>query len=82
MSMGYPLRMMEEIADLSIAEADQLARDKIEYHRSAMGEWRRARAERVARERQNRPVADIASDMGVHQQVIYDLLREAKKGAQ
>jgi len=68
----------EDLADLPIAQADQVARERIEQHRDEMGRWRRARAERVAQERQTRPVVDIAAEMGVHPQVVYELLREAR----
>jgi hypothetical protein len=79
---GYPLEVIEELTQLPIAEADRLARQKIEHHRDEMGEWRRARAVRVAKERDSgRSVADIAGDMGVTQQVVYDLIREARKAS-
>lgn len=74
--------MTDDLSQLPIADADRIAREKIEHHRAEMGRWRQARADRVATERKGRRVADIAADMGVHQQVVYDLLREAKKDAQ
>jgi hypothetical protein len=70
--------MSDSLADLPIAEADRLARQQVEHHREEMGRWRRARAVRVAQERETRSVTDIAADMGVHPQVVYDLLREVR----
>lgn len=78
---GVPFTVMttDDLDALPIAEADRVARDHIERHREQMGEWRRARAARIAGERANgRSAAEIAADIGVHVQVVYDLLREAR----
>jgi hypothetical protein len=73
----------EQLEGLPIAEADRLAREQIDRHRQEMGRWRLARAERVAKERgAGRSVADIAADLSVHPQVVYDLLREARKATE
>jgi predicted transcriptional regulator len=70
----------DELIQLPIAEADRLAREQVEHHRAEMSRWRQSRAKRVAQERDaGRSVADIATEMGVTQQVVYDLLREARK---
>ncbi|MEU4558427.1 hypothetical protein AB0F72_08555 [Actinoplanes sp. NPDC023936] len=72
--------MTDALAGLPLADADRLAREQVEHHREQMSTWRRARAQRIAQERATgRPVTDIAADMGVHVQVVYELLREAKK---
>ncbi|BAL87208.1 hypothetical protein AMIS_19880 [Actinoplanes missouriensis 431] len=74
--------MTAALPNLPIAEADQLARQQVEHHRQQMSTWRQARARRIAQERATgRTVADIAADIGVHQQVVYELLREAKKAS-
>jgi hypothetical protein len=41
----------DDLAALPIAEADRVARERIEHHREQMGAWRRARADRIATER-------------------------------
>lgn len=65
---------------MPLADADRLARRQIEHHRDEMAQWRRARARRVAAERATgRSVADIAGELGVHVQVVYELLREARE---
>jgi hypothetical protein len=72
----------DDLSAMPLAEADRLARQQIEYHRDEMGQWRRARAARVAAERATgRSVTAIASEMGVHVQVVYDLLRQAREEA-
>lgn len=74
--------MTEDLGQLPLPEADRLARERIEHHRDQMGQWRRARAARVATERAaGRSVAEIAADMGVHEQVVYELLRAARRDA-
>lgn len=65
---------------MPLPEADRLARERIEHHREQMGQWRRARAARIAAERASGlSVAEIAEAIGVHEQVVYDLLRVARK---
>lgn len=71
--------MIEDLAALPIAEADRLAREKIDHHRNEMGRWRQARAARVVQEREaGRRVPEIAADLGVTTQVVYTLLREVQ----
>ncbi|NMO57502.1 hypothetical protein HH310_40825 [Actinoplanes sp. TBRC 11911] len=70
--------MTYEVADLPIAEADRLARQQVERHRQEMSRWRQIRAARVAQERRTRSVGEIAEAIGVTQQVVYELLREAR----
>lgn len=70
--------MTDDLEKLPIAEADKLARENIEQHRDEMGNWRVARARRVLQERRRSSVAEIAAAVGVHSQVVYDLLREAR----
>jgi len=70
--------MIDDLAELPIAEADKLARENIERCRDEMGVWRVRRAGRVLQERRTSSVAEIAADMGVHPQVVYELLREAR----
>ena len=78
--MGYGIGMTEDLSELPIREADRVARQQIERCRDEMGQWRRARAVRVAQERDaGRDIADIAADMGVTEQVVYGLIREARK---
>jgi predicted transcriptional regulator len=71
--------MTENLGELPLAEADRLARERIEHHRREMSVWRRARAERLAAERAaGRSVVDIAEELGVHVQTVYEVLRAAK----
>jgi hypothetical protein len=64
---------------LPLPKADRLAREQIEHHRGEMGRWRQMRAERLAAERAaGMSVAEIARAIGVHEQVVYELLRSAK----
>jgi hypothetical protein len=64
---------------LPLPKADQLAREQIEHHRAEMSRWRQLRAERLATERSaGMSVAEIAQAIGVHEQVVYELLRTAK----
>lgn len=70
--------MDDDLTNLPIAEADKLARERIEQHRDEMGAWRLRRATRVLQERKTSSVAEIAADMSVHPQVVYELLREAR----
>lgn len=75
--------MTEDLSKLPISEADRVARQGIERCRDEMGQWRRARAVRVAQERDaGRDIDGIAADMGVTAQVVYGLIREARKGAE
>lgn len=71
--------MTDDLSKLSLADADRRAREQIEHHRDEMGQWRRARAVRLAAERDaGVSAADIAAEIGVTVQVVYELLREAK----
>lgn len=74
--------MTDDLSRLPLAEADSRARERIEHHRDEMGQWRRARAARLAAERDGgKSVAEIAAEIGVTVQVVYDLIREARKTA-
>ncbi|HKT03358.1 MAG TPA: hypothetical protein VJT31_27830 [Rugosimonospora sp.] len=74
--------MTDDLSKMPLGDADRLAREQIEHHRDEMGQWRRARAARVATERAaGRSVPAIASELGVHVQVVYDLLRQARDDA-
>lgn len=74
--------MSEDLSALPLPEADRVVRERIEHHREQMGYWRRVRAERIAAERAGGlSVAQIADALGVHQQVVYELLRAAGKVA-
>jgi hypothetical protein len=81
LSSGYPIAVTEvDLNKLPLPEADRLAREQIEHHRDQMGWWRRARANRVAAEREaGRSVPDIAAELKVHEQTVYSLLREARE---
>jgi hypothetical protein len=73
----------DDLSKLSLADADRRAREQIEFHRDEMGQWRRARAVRLAFERDaGRSVVEIAAEIGVTVQVVYDLLREARKATE
>jgi DNA-binding CsgD family transcriptional regulator len=72
--------MTDDLDAMPLPEADRVARQQIEHHRAQMGRWRLRRAERVAAERAGgRSVAEVAEELGVHEQVVYDLLRTARK---
>lgn len=82
-SMGYGIGMTEDLSEMPIAEADRFAQQQIERCRDEMGQWRRARAVRVAQERDaGAGIAEIAAAMGVTEQVVYGLIREARKAAE
>ncbi|MFY1669481.1 helix-turn-helix domain-containing protein [Plantactinospora sp. WMMB334] len=70
--------MTEKLATLPIADADRHAREQIEYHREQMAVWRRARAHRMAAERETRSVEDIAAELGISTATVYEVLRAAK----
>lgn len=68
-----------DLAAMPIADADALARERIEFHREQMSVWRRARARRMATERRTRSVEDIAAEVGIVPARVYEILRDAGK---
>jgi hypothetical protein len=64
---------------MSLPDADRHARTQIEYHRDKMGEWKRARAERIVAEyERGKPVEDIAAELHVSAATVYEVMRAAR----
>lgn len=64
---------------LPLAEADQLLRDRIEYHRAQMAAYRLRRGRRLQRELDaGLKPAQIAVAIDTSAQVVYDLTRKAR----
>lgn len=69
----------DDLSALPLADADRLARARIEHHRAEMGRWRRLRAARVlAAVDSGTSAAEVATELGVHVDRVYRLLREAR----
>jgi len=82
MSRGYPKNMPEnplpDLTELPFADADRLARERIEYHREQMAQARRIRALRMLAERHSKSVDEIAAELGVSAATVYEVLRAAR----
>lgn len=72
--------MSDELSDMTLAAADQLARERIEAARADMSRWRLLRARRLAEARASgMRVEEIAEEIGVSVPTVYEVLRAAKK---
>ena len=57
---------------MPLPDADKHARAQIEYHRAQMGEWKRARAQRIVAEYDaGRSVEDLAKELSVSAATVY-----------
>lgn len=64
---------------MSLADADQHARQQIEHHRAEMSRWRLLRAQRLVEARKTMHVDEIAEEIGVSVPTVYEVMRAAKK---
>mgnify|MGYP006183633873 CR=1 FL=1 len=64
---------------MPLPDADKHARAQIEYHRAQMGEWKRARAQRIVAEYDaGRSVEDLAKELSVSAATVYEIMRAAR----
>ncbi len=64
---------------MSLPEADRHARAQIEYHREQMGEWKRARAQRIVSAYDaGQSVEAIAEELGVSPATVYEVMRAVR----
>lgn len=78
--MGYPENVTDDLADLPLADADRIARERIEAARTAMSHWRKVRATRLITERASgKRVEEIAAEIGLSGATVYEVMSAGKK---
>lgn len=72
--------MTENLDGLPLADADRIARERIESARDEMGRWRLARGRRLLAERQaGKSAEQIAEEIGLSVPTVYEVMRAAKR---
>lgn len=71
-----------DINELPVADADRIIREHMDYHRDQLKLWRQQRGMRFLRElNTGRNATEVAAELGISAQVVYNLSREARKTA-